>query len=83
MEVAAMSDNEVKDLMLVIKCLTLQMVDVREELASLHLALIQKQAIDVRDVEAAQDRSRAIWDRAREEIRKIGTNETIGNLPRC
>jgi hypothetical protein len=70
-----MNDKEVKELLLVIKCLTLQMVDVREELASLRLALIQKQTIDAGDFQAAQDLSKTIWEHAREEIRKIGTAE--------
>jgi hypothetical protein len=72
-----MNDKEIKDLMLVIKCLTLQMVDVREELAAMRLALTRKHAINVGDFEAAQDSAKSIWDRAREEIRKIGMDQTV------
>jgi hypothetical protein len=69
-----MNNDEVRELMGLIRCLALQMVDIREDLARLHM-LAQKGALCANDVQKSQDFGTNVWDLAREKIRRIGTDE--------
>jgi hypothetical protein len=69
-----MNSNDIQELIGLIRCLALQMVDIREDLARLN-ALVQKNALSVSDLQAAQDPGANVWDLAREKIRRIGTGE--------
>jgi hypothetical protein len=72
--ISPMNNDEIEELMGLIRCLALQMVDIREDLALLR-ALAQKGAVCAQDLQVTEDFATNVCDLAREKIRKIGTNK--------
>jgi hypothetical protein len=65
-----------KDWMGVLRSMMLSTLDLQEQVLGLRLAIAENLVIPQEKVESALDRAKALWKPAREQVQKLGTEES-------